>query len=398
MLPIDVTADFGKLIGYAVFFLIGAGFGASLEVAGFGDSRRLAAQFYFKDMTVLKTMFTGIVVACILIFFSSSLGWLDFAQIAVNQTYLWSGIVGGLIMGVGFVIGGYCPGTSVVSAASFKVDGIVFFAGTVIGASVFGETVSCVYDFWNSSFTDRFLLSDLLGWSLGATVVGVTVMALCMFYAAEKCEEYFRLKGTGTGMSWKISNRNYLVGAGVLLSMALITWGIGQPDPARKWKLLSSRYESLLVSRDVFIHPLEYVKTWNDSGVKLVTLDLRSKEEFEKFHLSGAKNIEMAALFNSEFVSTLASLPDQGVVIIVSNDEQVATQAWQWLKVQGVINLYILENGLQTWAQIFAGKDLPHEPLDLARPPLKVLEQFPKDAFRTKIKLKTKKRAGGLCS
>ena len=123
MLPIDVLADLGKPLGYLVFFLIGAGFGFALEIAGFGDSRRLAAQFYFKDMTVLKTMFTGIIVACLLIFLSSAVGFLDFTQLAVNQTFLWPGIIGGLIMGVGFIIGGYCPGTSVVATASLKLDG-----------------------------------------------------------------------------------------------------------------------------------------------------------------------------------------------------------------------------------------------------------------------------------
>jgi len=96
MLPLDITAELGKVGGYLVYFLIGTGFGVSLELAGFGDSRRLAAQFYFKDMTVLKTMFTGIIVACLLIFLASGIGLLDFSQLAVNETYLWPGIVGGL--------------------------------------------------------------------------------------------------------------------------------------------------------------------------------------------------------------------------------------------------------------------------------------------------------------
>ena len=72
MLPIDIIAELGKAGGYVVFLLIGVGFGISLELAGFGDSRRLAAQFYLKDMTVLKTMFTGILVACLLIFLSAA--------------------------------------------------------------------------------------------------------------------------------------------------------------------------------------------------------------------------------------------------------------------------------------------------------------------------------------
>ena len=397
MLPIDVTALFGKLIGNLIFLLIGAGFGVALELAGFGDSRRLAAQFYLKDMTVLKTMFTAIVVACILIFLSSALGLLDFAQLAVNQTYLWPGIVGGLIMGLGFVIGGYCPGTSVVSAASLKIDGIFFFVGTVIGAGVFGESVSKFYDFWNSSFTDRVLVSDWLGWSVGATVFGVTVMALLMFYGAEKTEEAYRLWGTGQKISWAVAKPMRLFGAAVLLLLAGLTWVIGQPDPVRKWKTMGPRYESLLTTREVFIHPLEYVKTWNDMAIKLVTLDLRTPEQFAAFHINGAKNVKVGDLLDPVFAGNLAQLPTQGVVVLIANSEAESVQAWQYLKVQGVTNLYILDQGLKNWNGLFLGEQ-GGEHLDPTRPSAKLLELFPKDAFTPKIKLKTNKRSGGLCS
>jgi hypothetical protein len=50
-----------------VFGAIGFGFGAALEMGGFGDTRKLAGQFYFTDLTVLKVMFTGIVVAAVLV-------------------------------------------------------------------------------------------------------------------------------------------------------------------------------------------------------------------------------------------------------------------------------------------------------------------------------------------
>jgi hypothetical protein len=314
MLPLDVSAELGKAGGYLVFFVIGIGFGVALELAGFGDSRRLAAQFYLKDMTVLKTMFTAIIVACLLIFLSSAIGLLDFSQLAVNQTFLWPGIVGGLIMGVGFIVGGYCPGTSLVATASFKIDGLVFLIGTVIGAGLFGESLPAFENFWNSSFTDRLLVSDWLGWSTGATVFAVTLMAIVMFYGAEKVEDFFRFKGTGKVWSWKISKKSYLFGAGGLVTVAILIWSIGQPDPVRKWKIMESQYSSQISSRSVFIHPLEYVKTYNESAIKLVTLDLRPNDEFRSFHLNGSENIKLEDLLNTKVVAPFAQLPPQGVV------------------------------------------------------------------------------------
>ncbi|MCX6232035.1 MAG: YeeE/YedE thiosulfate transporter family protein [Bacteroidetes bacterium] len=398
MLPVDIIAELGKAGGYAVFFLIGTGFGIALELAGFGDSRRLAAQFYLKDMTVLKTMFTGILVACLLIFLSAALGLLDFSQLAVNQTFLWPGIVGGLIMGVGFIVGGYCPGTSLVATASFKIDGLFFLVGTVIGAGLFGESLPAFEDFWNSSFTDRFLVSDWLGWSIGATVFGVTIFALVMFYVAEKVEEYFKYKATGNAWSWKITKRPYLYGAGILIAVAALIWAIGQPDPIRKWKIMENKYSGQLVSRAVFIHPLEYVKTNNESTIKLITLDLRPNKDFAAFHLAGSENVKLDNLLDAKFIAPLAQLPPNGVVVLLADNDSISIKAWQYLKVQGVINLYILENGLHNWNSLFADKTIHGKTFNPASPPVEVLQLFPKNTYITKIKIGSKKRAGGLCS
>ena len=76
-------------------------------------------QVFGTDMTVLKVMFGAIVTAMVLVFLTSGLGLLDFNLVYVNETYLWPGIVGGLIMGVGFIVGGFCPGTSLVAMATW---------------------------------------------------------------------------------------------------------------------------------------------------------------------------------------------------------------------------------------------------------------------------------------
>jgi rhodanese-related sulfurtransferase len=385
MLPLDLTGA-GKLVSYLGFFGIGMAFGGVLEVAGFGDSRKLAAQFYLKDMTVLKVMFTGILTACLLVFGSASLGLLDFSQLFVNPTFLWPGIVGGLIMGVGFVIGGYCPGTSVVAAASLKLDGLTFFLGAVIGAGVFGESVNTFRDFWNGSHTERLLLSDWFGWSIGGTVVGVTILALVFFYAAEKVEERF---GTPEGkVTWRPRNKAYVLAAAVALGVSLVVWVKGQPSPEARWDKVGAKYEGLLAKREVFIEPLEYAKTWGDPGIKLVTLDLRPKAAFEQMHLTAAQSVSFEQLADKRLYEVLDQLPPQGVVVLVDDDEDEATRAWKRLKVEGVTNLYVLEHGMVGWKEVFS---------NASHPSLKVLDHLPKDAFKPKIKLKTTARAAGVC-
>ena len=186
MAPFHLTAG---TLGYALTFgALGAGFGAALEMGGFGDTRKLAAQFYFKDMTVLKVMFTAIAVAAVLVAGASAFGLLGMSRVWVNPTYLWPGIVGGLVMGVGFIVGGFCPGTSLVAASTLKVDGMIFLAGALVGVFGFGETVSSFEPFFLSSFMGRFTLDRWLGISTGAAVLLVVALALTMFWGAELLE------------------------------------------------------------------------------------------------------------------------------------------------------------------------------------------------------------------
>ena len=120
MFPLHLTG----IAEVLVTVVIGFWFGFILEQAGFGDCRNLAAQFYLSDMRVLKVMFSAIVTAMLLVFAASAIGWVDFEQIFVPPTYLAASVAGGLALGVGFIIGGYCPGTSLVSSATLKLDGV----------------------------------------------------------------------------------------------------------------------------------------------------------------------------------------------------------------------------------------------------------------------------------
>lgn len=172
--------------------LLGAGFGAVLERAGFADCRRLAAQFYLHEQRVLKVMFTAIVVAMLLVLWAESLGLVDPARVQVPATYLGSAVVGGLLLGAGFIIGGYCPGTSIVSAATLKVDGMLFLLGATLGVHLFGETVELFGDFWrHAGAFGQLTLPDWLGLPAGVVALGVVLMALGMFAGAERLERAF---------------------------------------------------------------------------------------------------------------------------------------------------------------------------------------------------------------
>lgn len=184
--PWDLNVELGQIGASLVYLGIGVCFGYILESAGFGDSRLLAAQFYWRDLRVLKVMFTAILVSMVLIFWSTALGWLDYENVWVNPTYLWPGILGGLIMGIGFILGGFCPGTSLVGVATLKVDALWFVAGIAVGIIGFGESVALFDEFWHSSDFGRLTLQDWLGLPTGVVVFGLVVFGILAFWLGEK--------------------------------------------------------------------------------------------------------------------------------------------------------------------------------------------------------------------
>jgi len=86
---------------------VGLLFGFFLERGGLGDARKLTALFYLQDFTVLKVMFTAMVVASGGLLVLGAAGLVELGEIAIPGTYLWPQLAGGLLVGIGFAVGGY---------------------------------------------------------------------------------------------------------------------------------------------------------------------------------------------------------------------------------------------------------------------------------------------------
>jgi hypothetical protein len=189
--PLAINELISENTNLFLAFIIGIAFGFVLESSGFSSSRKLAGVFYGYDMVVLKVFFTGAITAMLGLLFFSLFGWVDLDLVYVNPTYLTSAITGGIIMGAGFIMGGYCPGTSFCGASIGKIDAMIFIVGLFIGVSIFGAG----YDLWDNMYLAKFLgapkISESLGLSDGVFALILILVAMAMFWAAEWAEKKF---------------------------------------------------------------------------------------------------------------------------------------------------------------------------------------------------------------
>ncbi len=189
--PLIVNEIISENTNLLLAFFIGIGFGAVLEQAGFSSSRKLAGMFYGYDTVVLKVFFTGAITAALGLLFFSLFGWIELDYVFVNPTYLWSTIVGGIIMGLGFIMGGFCPGTSFCGAAIGKIDALVFIGGLFLGIFIFAEGFPLWQQLYLSKYLGAVTIYDALNLSPGLFVLLLILVAVCMFWIAEWAEKKF---------------------------------------------------------------------------------------------------------------------------------------------------------------------------------------------------------------
>jgi len=172
-------------------FVIGIAFGFALEQAGFSSSRKLAGMFYGYDATVLKVFFTAAIFALVGSLIMNYFGLIDLDLVYVNEYYVGASIVGGIIMGAGFIMGGFCPGTGICAVAIGKIDALVYLLGGFVGAFLFAESYPFIVEFASSGYNGPAKINDWMGLSPGVFALILIIAAVAMFWIAEKAEKKF---------------------------------------------------------------------------------------------------------------------------------------------------------------------------------------------------------------
>ncbi len=321
--------------------VVGFFFGVCLEQAGFGSSRRLAGIFYFRDMTVLKVMFSALITAMIGLLYFLGMGWISPEQLYFMPSVYGAQIVGGLIFGVGFVMSGWCPGTAAVGLASGKVDALLFLLGAVVGSALFNELFSVfkpLYQWGESGVRFAF---DALGMSSSAFAFLFTCIAVGCFWGAEWIERKVSQGGAYLGSPFlKSFSAVLIIAAGGLLILPTVSptstaSALGKVDPEKALLL------SVETAAD-HMDPVDLADRLMAGETGLTLVDLRTPAEYARFHLPGALNVPM-----SELPPVLGPYRDVGIIVLYSNGMTHPAQARDSLARMGFRNVYVLTDGLE---------------------------------------------------
>lgn len=114
--------------------LLGAAFGAVLQLSGASSHTKVTKTLRLTDFTIMKVILMAIGVGLLGVHLLDAVGW---ANMKVKDLYLPGLVLAGGIFGVGFAVSGYCPGTALAAAAEGKADAWATVLGGLCGALVF---------------------------------------------------------------------------------------------------------------------------------------------------------------------------------------------------------------------------------------------------------------------
>lgn len=334
---------FGDQASLVVAFLIGIGFGFALERAGFGSAKKLVAQFYLTDMAVFKVMFTAIVTAMLGVTLLSWIGFLDLSLVYLTPTFLVPQIVGGLVLGAGFVVGGYCPGTSVAAAATGRLDALVLMLGALAGTLLYAEAYPLVKPLHEMTPMGAVTLPQYFNLPYGLVVLAVVLMAVGGFAGATWVERWMASQGASApaagrpGRGPRVNRR--LAAAALVLGVVAVA---AQPTRAGRVTVASDELAALAARGADQVAPTE-LADWIIAGrADYRLLDLRADTEFAAYRIPTAEHVPIARLLDS-------GLARNEKLVLYADDGVKASQAWFLMKANGYKGVYMVTGGLDGW-------------------------------------------------
>lgn len=330
----------GSPLAWFAALMIGLGFGFALERAGFGSSRRLAGVFYFRDMAVIKVMFTAMLTTMIGIAILVGMGWLSLGQLHLMDTVYGAHAIGGLLFGIGFVMSGWCPGTSAVGIVSGKLDALVYLGGIMVGALLFNETFTFIKPLYNWGMQAE--PSFAFGIPTTLFILFFSVVGVAAFYACEWIEKRNNGESRYLNSSFLKAFSIAIIGLAAALFILPTESTATSAHYTGSQSLSDTQLLASIEAASDHIEPEHVADRLLQGDAGLMLVDVRTTDEYERFHIRGAENIPI-----SEVLNELEPYRNLDTIVLYSNGMTHPAQARDVLAMHGFSNVFMMTDGLR---------------------------------------------------
>ncbi|MEN3015233.1 MAG: DUF6691 family protein [bacterium] len=158
-------------------------FGTILTLAGVIRYEKQVAAVLFKDMTIIKFMFSAAIVGAIGINLLNQLGLIS---LHLKPLALGAIVFGGILFGLGWALTGYCPGTAVAAIAEGRIHAIFAVIGMIIGSALFINLYPYVKPLIDLGNFGKLTIYQVANTSPFLIILLLTIAAGVLFYVFEK--------------------------------------------------------------------------------------------------------------------------------------------------------------------------------------------------------------------
>ena len=370
---------------FVIALLVGIAFGFVLEQAGFSSSRKLAGVFYGYDFTVLRVFFTAGVTAMLGLLILNHFKMIDLSIIYINPTYLGAALIGGAVMGLGFILGGFCPGTSITALAIGKIDAIFFVIGIFLGVWGFIEFYPVLSGLHTGNFLGAPLISDKLEMSRGVFAFILSFVAIIAFIATYLIQR--RVNKVKDKLSIVYEFKKYGIPIALVIVVALVVMIIPEPKDRLEAKINDKEFVNSFDHANINSEKLAYKLINNDNSFQII--DVRNIKEYKEDCIPGATNIPVDSLLITNWSDLIDSSKK---LIIYSNDTKRAQKANVTINLLGFDNHSVLSGGINKFkSEILNSKSADKFRIKAA----KLIAELPKYPVKKIIKKRKIKIAGG---
>jgi rhodanese-related sulfurtransferase len=272
-------------------------------------------------------------------------------MVYINPTFIWSAIVGGLIMGAGFIIGGFCPGTSLAAAAIGKIDAWAFVAGSFIGILAFAEGYPHIENLYLSGNMGEITIFEFMDVPRDLFAVILALVAVTAFFATGIIED--RVNGLPSSYPSRKVVRYFSLATLPFLFIALVSF-----TPDRNEFLMKKAEKLYAEDKPAKIYPMDkLVAEIIERHHAINLIDVRSPIEYSELSMPLAMNIPLDSIFDPVFSNIFNQR--HKINIFLANNKKDATIAFLLASMLGRSENFLLDISPEQFKRMYLEPEIP---------------------------------------